>query len=76
MFERERAHQAEDGAVVWKDADHVGPSLDFAIEAFEGVGAGDLRPAPLGKRGIGETSSRASSIRPAGFEFAHVTHRR
>jgi hypothetical protein len=35
-------------------ADDIGPSLDLAVHSFEGIRAGDLRPALAWERHVGE----------------------
>lgn len=41
-------------AIVREDADDIGPAVDLAVEAFERVRAGDLRPMLLGEGGKGK----------------------
>jgi hypothetical protein len=42
------ADEPDDGLVVRKDADDIGAALHLPVQAFQGVGAGDLRPVLLG----------------------------
>ena len=42
LFEQQSTDEADDGSFVREDSDHVAASLDFAVEAFERIGAVDL----------------------------------
>ena len=75
LLEQDGADQAGDGVLVGEDADDVGAALDLAIEAFQWIGAVDLRPVVprfregglLGKLMKARTSASASSISMASF---------
>ena len=43
LFQKDRAHEAEDGGFVRKDSDHVRSQLDLSIETFDRIGGVDLR---------------------------------
>jgi hypothetical protein len=38
LFQEQRANEADDGVLVGEDGDHVGASLDLAVEALERIG--------------------------------------
>ncbi len=38
----DRADQADDGVLVGKDADDIGPALDLLVEPLQGIGRVDL----------------------------------
>jgi hypothetical protein len=42
LFEHQHADEANDGAVIGKDADRFGSTPDFLVATFERIGAGDL----------------------------------
>src|SRR3954451_18426429 len=37
LFEQQRADKANDGMVVWEDADDLGPTLDLAVDALDRI---------------------------------------
>ena len=62
-FDRRGSDEPDDGVVIGKDADDLGPPLDLAVEPFDG--AVDFRPMLGGKPMSASTSSSASSMKPA-----------
>jgi hypothetical protein len=54
LLQHQGSDQAGDGGFVWKDADDVGPPLDFLVEALKRVRGVDLRPVFPGKSLVGE----------------------
>ena len=54
LFQHQRTDQSNNGTIIGKDADDIGAAFNFAVEALERIGAGDLRPVLLGKGGIGQ----------------------
>ena len=43
LFQKDRAHEADDGGFVRKDTDHIRSRLDLSIETFDRIGGVDLR---------------------------------
>src|SRR5690348_16893186 len=39
LFKQQSANQADNGSLVWEDADHLAAPLDLAVEPFEWIGA-------------------------------------
>jgi hypothetical protein len=37
LFEKECAHETDDGVVVWEDANDVGAAVDLAVETLDGI---------------------------------------
>jgi hypothetical protein len=54
LFQHQRADHSNDGTIIGKNADDIRAAFDFAVEAFERIGAGDLRPVLLGEGGISQ----------------------
>lgn len=54
LLEQERSDEAGDGVLVGEDADHVGASLDLAVQAFERIGRMQLGAMPGRERHIGQ----------------------
>ena len=54
LFHEDGADEAGDRGLVGEDANDVGAALDLAVEAFDGVGAVELRPVLLGEGHIGQ----------------------
>ncbi len=44
LLQEDGADKADNGRLVWEDADDVGPPLDLLVQALEGVGAVELGP--------------------------------
>ena len=49
LFEQDSADQADDGVLVWEDADDVGTLLDLAIEPLDGIDECSLARRYAGK---------------------------
>jgi hypothetical protein len=47
LVEQQRANQSDDRCLVGEDRDDVGAPLDLAVEPFERIGRGELRPMLL-----------------------------
>lgn len=54
LFHEDGADEARDGRFVGEDADDVGPALDLAIEAFNGIGAVEFGTVFLREGHIGQ----------------------
>jgi hypothetical protein len=54
LFEQDSADQADDGVVVWEDADDLGAALDFAIDALDRVGRVQLDAMLPGESHVGQ----------------------
>ena len=67
LFEHQGADQADDGGLVGKDADDVGPARDLLVEAFEGSCGGQSGAMILGQGQAGELTA-SDPFRPrSGF---------
>ena len=44
LFQKDRAHEAEDGGFIGKDPHDIRAPLDLSIETFDRIGGVDLRP--------------------------------
>lgn len=53
-FEQQGSDEPDDGLIVWKDADHLGPALDLAVQAPDRVGAVKLGPVLFGEGHVGQ----------------------
>jgi hypothetical protein len=54
LLKQDGADEACDGGLVGKDSDHVCPALDLTVEAFQWIGAVQLRPVLGWEAHIGE----------------------
>jgi hypothetical protein len=54
LLKQDGADEACDGGLVGKDSDHVCPAFDLAVEAFQWIGAVQLRPVLGWEAHIGE----------------------
>ena len=54
LFQKDRAHEAEDGGFIGKDPHDIGSPLDLSIETFDRIGGVDLRPVVFREGGVGE----------------------
>jgi hypothetical protein len=61
LFEQDCAHEADDGGAVGKDTDHVGPSLDLAVETLDRVDAVNAARSALFMRSRKSPAGTASA---------------
>jgi hypothetical protein len=61
LFQKDRAHEAEDGAFIGKDPHDIRSPLDLSIETFDRIGGVDLRPVVFREGGVEALSIKLSS---------------
>src|SRR5918998_1708949 len=54
LLQHQGTDEADDGLIVWEDADHVGAALDLLVDPLERVRRRDLGPVLLGVVHVGE----------------------
>ena len=52
LFQKDRAHEAEDGGFIGKDPHDIRSPLDLSIETFDRIGGVDLRPVVFREGGV------------------------
>ena len=52
LFQKDRAHEAEDGCFIGKDPCRIRSPFDLSIETFDRIGGVDLRPVVFREEGI------------------------
>ena len=52
LFQKDRAHEAEDGGFIGKDPHDIRSPLDLYIETFDRIGGVDLRPVVFREGGV------------------------
>ena len=64
LFQKDRAHEAEDGGFIGKDPHDIRSPLDLSIETFDRIGGVDLRPVVFREGGV-RVSDRRTAQRKA-----------
>lgn len=54
LFEQDRSDEADNSILVGEDADHLGPSLDLTVAAFDRIGGVQLGRMLRRERHVGE----------------------
>ena len=67
LFQKDRAHEAEDGAFIGKDPHDIRSPLDLSIETFDRIGGVDLRPVVFREGSVSGSKPRSLKRVPAAY---------